>query len=43
MKWKVKNSDILVTYCTNKLTNTYKIRQFALKLNKKVVDISNDF
>lgn len=40
-KWKVKNSDVVVSFCTNKYSNTYKIRQFALKLNKKVVDIND--
>lgn len=42
-KWKVQNSDILVTFCNNKYSNTYKIRHFALKLNKKVIDIVNNF
>ena len=40
-KWKVKNCDIIVTFCTNKYSNTYKMRNFALKLNKKVVDIND--
>ena len=42
-KWKVKNSDVLVTFCTNKYSNSYKIRNFALKINKKVIDINNNF
>lgn len=42
-KWKIKNSDVFVTFCTSKYSNTYKMRQYALKLNKKIVDISNDF
>lgn len=38
-KWKVRVSDVLISYCPNKNSNSWKIMKYAEKLNKKVVKL----
>lgn len=39
-KWKVRNSDVLVAYCPHQYTNSGKIRTYAQKLNKTIIDVN---
>lgn len=38
-KWKVRECDYLVAFCVDKYSNSWKIREYAKKLNKKIIDL----
>lgn len=39
-KWKIDECDILVSYCPLKQGNSVKIKNYALKKNKKVIELN---
>lgn len=40
-EWMVKKSDIVVSYVTDKASNSYKFVEYAIKHNKEVINIAD--